>query len=48
MNFKDIGNNGLVEGFAVIRQCEVKMAKNGNNYLDLVLADKSGEIFAKL
>lgn len=48
MNFKDIGNNGLVEGFAVIKQCEVKMAKNGNNYLDLVLADKSGEIFAKL
>lgn len=48
MNFKDIGNNGLVEGFAVIKQCEKKMAKNGNNYLDLVLADKDGEIFAKL
>lgn len=48
MNFKDIGNNGLVEGFAVIKQCDKKMAKNGNNYLDLVLADKDGEIFAKL
>ncbi len=48
MNFKDIGNNGLVEGFAVIKQCEKKMAKNGNNYLDLVLSDKDGEIFAKL
>ncbi len=48
MNFKDIGNNGLVEGFAVIKQCEKKMAKNGNNYLDLVLADKDGEIIAKL
>jgi 3'-5' exoribonuclease len=48
MNFKDIGNNGLVEGFAVIKQCDKKMAKNGNNYLDLVLSDKDGEIFAKL
>ena len=48
MNFKEIGNNGLVEGFAVIKQYEKKMAKNGNNYLDLVLADKDGEIFAKL
>ena len=48
MNFKDIGNNGLVEGFAVIKQYEKKMAKNGNNYLDLVLSDKDGEIFAKL
>ncbi len=48
MNFKEIGNNGLVEGFAVIKQCEKKMAKNGNAYLDLVLSDKDGEIFAKL
>ncbi len=48
MNFKDIGNNGLVEGFAVIKQCDKKMAKNGNTYLDLVLSDKEGEIFAKL
>lgn len=48
MNFKEIGNNGLVEGFAVIKQCDKKMAKNGNSYLDLVLSDKDGEIFAKL
>ena len=48
MNFKEIGNNGLVEGFAVIKQCDKKMTKNGSYYLDLVLADKDGEIFAKL
>ena len=48
MNFKEIGNNGHVEGYAVIKQCVKKMAKNGNPYLDLVLSDKEGEIFAKL
>lgn len=48
MNFKEIGNNGLVEGFAVIKQCDKKMTKNGSYYLDLVLADKDGEIFAKV
>lgn len=48
MNFTEINNNGLVEGFAVIKQCDKKTAKNGNAYLDLVLSDKDGEIFAKL
>lgn len=48
MNFNEIGGNGLVEGFAVIKQCDKKTAKNGNPYLDLVLSDKDGEIFAKL
>ena len=48
MNFKEIGNNGLVEGFAVIKQCDKKMTKNGSYYLDLVLSDKDGEIFAKV
>lgn len=48
MNFTEIGNNGQVEGFAVIKQCDRKTAKNGNTYLDIVLSDKSGEIFAKL
>lgn len=48
MNFAEIGNNGLVEGYAVIKQCDVKTAKNGNSYLDLVLSDKEGEMYAKL
>ncbi len=47
MNFTDIGN-GQVDLFAVIKQCEVKAAKNGSSYLDLVLSDKEGEIFAKI
>lgn len=47
MNFTDIGN-GQVDCFAVIKQCEVKAAKNGSSYLDLVLSDKDGEIFAKI
>lgn len=47
MNFTEIGN-GQVEGFAVIKQCEVKAAKNGTSFLDLLLSDKDGEIFAKI
>ena len=47
MNFTDVGN-GQVDLFAVIKQCEVKAAKNGSSYLDLVLSDKDGEIFAKI
>lgn len=37
-----------MEGFAVIKQCDKKTAKNGNAYLDMVLSDKDGELFAKL
>lgn len=48
MNFNEIGKAGLVEGFAVIKQCDKKTAKNGNAYLDIVLTDKDGEVFAKL
>lgn len=48
MNFNEIGHNGLSEGFAIIKQCDKKTAKNGNYYLDIVLTDKDGEIFAKL
>lgn len=48
MNFNEIGKAGLVEGFAVIKQCDKKTAKNGNAYLDMVLSDKDGELFAKL
>lgn len=48
MNFKETGSAGLVEGFAVIKQCDRKTAKNGNAYLDMVLSDKDGEISAKL
>ena len=39
MNFNEVGNNGLVEGYAVIKQCDKKTAKNGNFYLDIVLSE---------
>ena len=48
MNFTEIGHNGQVEAFAVIKQCDRKTAKNGNFYLDMILSDKQGEISAKL
>ncbi len=49
MNFTVINNaTGTAEGFALVKSCEKKTSKNGSEYLDIVLADKSGEISAKL
>ena len=48
MDFKPIDNVGTVEGYALVKSVEVKVAKTGAKYLDMVLSDKSGEINAKL
>ena len=47
MNFKQLPN-GMCEGFALLKKCDVKKTKNGAAYLDLVLGDKSDELPAKL
>lgn len=47
MNFKELPN-GLLEGFALLKRCDEKKAKNGSVYLDLILADKTDELPAKL
>ena len=48
MNFTECDKQGTVEGYAVVRSCEKKNAKNGTVFLDMVLSDRSGEINAKL
>ena len=48
MNFNYLDKTGSVECFALVKSCEKRSAKNGSVYLDIVLADKDGEIFAKL
>lgn len=47
MNFKEFDKTGKVEGFALIKKCDIKQTAKGLNYLDLVLSDKTGEITAK-
>ncbi|MDD6808345.1 MAG: HD domain-containing protein [Oscillospiraceae bacterium] len=47
MNFSKVGNTSKVEGFALVKRCEVKVSTKGGKYLDLILADKTGEISAK-
>lgn len=37
----------LVEGYGLVKSCDVRNAKNGTQYLDIVLGDKDGEMFAK-
>ena len=48
MNFTEIDRAGTVEGFALVKSCEKKNAKNGTVYLDLILTDSTGEINAKI
>ena len=48
MNLKSIDGNGTVEGFVLVKSCDKKSAKNGSMFLDMNLADKGGEINAKM
>lgn len=40
--------NERIEGYYLIKEIEVKTASNGNNFLDIKLCDKTGDINAKL
>lgn len=48
MNFTPLGGTNSNEGFCLIKSVEKKQTAKGIPYLDLVLADNSGEISAKL
>ena len=46
MNFKEIGN-GKVEAFVLIKKIEVRTSAKGSKYLDILIGDADGEMFAK-
>lgn len=48
MNFIPAGANGLVDCFLLVKASNKKTSTKGDDYLDMTLADKSGEINAKL
>ena len=48
MNFTPIDNNGLVDGFCIIKSIDCKTSSKGDAYLDMMLGDADGEINAKL
>ena len=48
MNFTPIDNNGLVDGFCIIKSLDQKTSSKGDAYLDMMLGDSEGEINAKL
>lgn len=48
MNFKPIKEGSdKVDGFAIVKQAEVKISTKGGKYLDIDLSDKDGEINGK-
>lgn len=46
MNFTTL-QNGMCDGFVLLKKCDEKNAKNGSTYLDIVISDKGGEMPAK-
>ena len=48
MNFTPLAGSGAHEGFCLIKSVEKKQTAKGVPYLDMTLADNSGEINAKL
>ena len=44
----ELGKDQRFEGFVLVRMCEQRTGSNGGKYLDLSLADRSGEVSAKL
>lgn len=46
MNFVEL-SNGMCDGFVILKKCEIKKTKNGATYLDIVIADKDGEMSGK-
>ena len=46
MNFTKL-DNGQYDGFAIIKKYDKKISSKGSAYLDIILADKTGEISAK-
>ena len=47
MQIRTLRIGDRVEGYALVKQSEVKTSTKGGKYLDMVLGDKSGEIDAK-
>ena len=42
MNFKQF-QNGMCDGFVLVKKCEIKKTKNGSSYLYFMIGDQAGE-----
>ncbi len=48
MKLKEIDNNGTLQGYVLVKNCDRKSAKNGSTYLDLVISDGESDVVAKI
>lgn len=48
MKFENMGANGAVDCYAMLKTIDKKISAKGGAYLDVTIADKSGEMNAKL
>lgn len=48
MKLKEIDNNGTLQGYVLVKNCDRKSAKNGSTYLDLIISDGENDVVAKI
>lgn len=48
MKLEEIGKNGALQGFVLVKSCDKKSAKNGSSYLDLIIYDGESDVVAKI
>lgn len=48
MKLEEIDRNGTLQGYVLVKSCDRKSAKNGSNYLDLVITDGESDVVAKI
>lgn len=48
MKLKDIDNNGTLQGYVLVKNCDKKITKSGSGYLDLIISDGENDVVAKI
>ncbi len=48
LRLEEIDKNGTLQGFVLVKSCDRKSAKNGSNYLDLIISDGESDVVAKI
>ncbi len=48
LRLEEIDRNGTLQGYVLVKNCDKKSAKNGSQYLDLIISDGETDVVAKI